>query len=50
MSINKPWHLTHRMPKNATIDQRVAWHKEHLKKCGCRKDIPKTLQKYFLNK
>jgi hypothetical protein len=23
------------MPKNATIQQRIAWHNEHAKVCGC---------------
>ena len=41
--INAAWHKAHRMPKNATIDQRVQWHLEHLKACGCRKDLPKTV-------
>jgi hypothetical protein len=24
------------MPKNATMEQRIAWHTEHVKHCGCR--------------
>lgn len=35
--INKEWHLKHRMPKNPTIEQRIAWHLEHRKNCACRK-------------
>ena len=42
--INAEWHKKHRMPKNATIDQRIEWHLEHLKNCRCRTDIPKNLQ------
>ena len=34
--LNKEWHLAHRMPKNATIDERIAWHLEHSKNCDCR--------------
>jgi hypothetical protein len=30
------------MPKNATLDQRVTWHLEHIVECGCR-EIPKTV-------
>jgi hypothetical protein len=24
------------MPAKATLDQRIAWHVEHAKHCGCR--------------
>lgn len=34
--INKEWHEANRMPKNATLAQRIAWHKEHVKHCTCR--------------
>lgn len=37
MKINKEWHLAHPMPKNPTMDQRIAWHLEHARHCGCRK-------------
>jgi hypothetical protein len=30
------------MPKNATMDQRIAWHLKHAKHCGCR-EIPRTV-------
>ncbi len=42
MKLNKEWHLKHRMPANATIEQRIAWHVEHQKNCSCR-PIPKKL-------
>jgi hypothetical protein len=35
-SINKDWHLAHPMPPKATLDQRVAWHLEHARRCSCR--------------
>jgi len=41
--LNKEWHLGHRMPKNATIEDRIAWHLEHSKNCGCR-PIPEKLK------
>ena len=41
--LNKDWHLAHRMPKNATIAQRIAWHLEHQANCSCR-DIPEKLK------
>jgi hypothetical protein len=37
MKLNKEWHLAHPMPKNPTLDQRIAWHIEHQKNCACRK-------------
>jgi hypothetical protein len=37
MKINKEWHLKHKMPKNPTPEQRIAWHIAHVKHCSCRK-------------
>ncbi len=42
MAINADWHRTHRMPKNPTTEQRIAWHVEHAKACSCR-PIPDKL-------
>lgn len=42
--INKAWHLNNKMPKNATIDQRIVWHLEHLKNCQCITDVPEKLK------
>ena len=36
MSINKNWHLSNKMPKNPTLEQRINWHIEHTKNCQCR--------------
>jgi hypothetical protein len=44
MSINKDWHLSHRMPKNPTLDQRVVWHVEHARHCSCRPPTGKILE------
>ena len=41
--INKAWHLKNAMAKNPTLEQRVAWHREHNKNCGCRPGFPKKL-------
>jgi len=49
MKLNKEWHLKHPMPKSATLDQRIAWHLEHKKICGCR-DIPEKLKKEIAKK
>ncbi|MEX1255568.1 MAG: hypothetical protein WEE64_14615 [Dehalococcoidia bacterium] len=42
MAINKAWHEAHRMPKNPSLEQRIAWHREHAKHCACR-PIPEKL-------
>jgi len=34
--LNKEWHHAHRMPKNATFEERIEWHLEHAKNCSCR--------------
>src|SRR5437868_631092 len=43
MSINREWHAANRMPKKATVAQRIAWHLEHQQECACR-PIPRTVQ------
>jgi hypothetical protein len=49
MKLNKEWHVTHRMPTNATLEQRIAWHIEHKKNCSCR-DIPDKLKLEMKNR
>lgn len=39
---NQAWHAQNRMPKNPSLDQRVAWHLEHARHCGCRK-MPESI-------
>jgi hypothetical protein len=39
--MNIRWHQRHVMPKNATLEQRIAWHREHQKHCSCRPMPPK---------
>lgn len=46
--INKEWHLKNRMPKNATLEQRIKWHIEHEKNCKCRK-MPEKIRKLIMN-
>ena len=40
--INAAWHEAHPMPKNPTLEQRVAWHIAHSAACGCR-PMPATV-------
>lgn len=34
--LNVAWHENHAMPKNPTTEQRLVWHQDHEKNCGCR--------------
>ena len=43
MKINEKWHQANKMPKNGTLKERMEWHIEHIKNCGCR-PIPEKLQ------
>lgn len=42
--MDKWWHVAHKMPKKASIEERIAWHAEHLKHCQCRTDYPEKLK------
>ncbi len=41
--LNAAWHEGHPMPKPATTAERLAWHQEHQKHCGCR-PMPASLR------
>jgi hypothetical protein len=41
--LNAEWHRAHRMPRNPTLEQRLAWHKEHSQHCQCRPAPPSLL-------
>ncbi len=43
MAINAAWHRANPMPRNATLDQRIAWHIAHAAACGCR-EVPAKLK------
>jgi hypothetical protein len=40
--VNRAWHEQHKMPSGATLKERIEWHVEHAKECGCR-PIPQGL-------
>jgi hypothetical protein len=40
--MNRDWHQQHKMPERATAAERIAWHIDHARNCGCR-PIPKQL-------
>lgn len=35
-NMNKQWHDLNKMPDKVTLEQRMRWHLEHAKQCGCR--------------
>jgi uncharacterized protein YdhG (YjbR/CyaY superfamily) len=41
--MNAEWHKAHPMPRGASLEQRIAWHREHQKRCACRPIPPKLL-------
>lgn len=43
MTINKEWHRGNPMPKKATLNQRIQWHADHTRECGCR-PIPPSIK------
>jgi mutator protein MutT len=49
MKINKNWHRKNKMPKNATLNQRIQWHVDHARECACR-PIPKNIQDKLLER
>lgn len=46
---NEDWHLKNPIPKNATGDERIKWHLENAKRCGCCEIPPKLLDKIRKN-
>jgi len=34
--LNKAWHARNPMPANASLVQRIAWHRAHASACACR--------------
>jgi hypothetical protein len=44
--INAAWHRANPMPKNPTMDQRIAWHTAHAEACGCRAIAGKLAEEF----
>jgi hypothetical protein len=42
-TINAAWHKENRMPKNPSLEQKIAWHLAHMKHCSCRAPHGKIL-------
>ncbi|MET3926158.1 hypothetical protein [Devosia sp. 2618] len=47
--INRAWHEAHRLPTNAKLDERIAWHLEHARECGCR-EMPEGVKQALLQR
>ncbi|HMV08448.1 MAG TPA: hypothetical protein PK325_14505 [Cyclobacteriaceae bacterium] len=43
--LNREWHIKHRMPANATLEQRVKWHDAQRRNCACRPVPPGLIRK-----
>jgi hypothetical protein len=50
LAINKEWHESNKMPENPVFEERVKWHIEHQKNCGCRPIPKKLLEQMTKNK
>ena len=35
MAMNQEWHSEHPEPRQATLEQKIRWHEEHARVCGC---------------
>jgi hypothetical protein len=44
--INAGWHKKNRMPKNAKLEDRIKWHKDHARFCACR-EAPESIKKLY---
>lgn len=44
MKLNREWHLEHKMPRNATLEERLHWHLAHAANCECR-EMPPSIRK-----
>jgi uncharacterized protein YdhG (YjbR/CyaY superfamily) len=42
--MNSAWHKKHVLPKGASLDRRIAWHREHQRRCGCRPIPPRLAE------
>ncbi len=45
MSINKVWHSKNKISPKATLGQKIQWHADHARECGCRPIPNSILQK-----
>jgi uncharacterized protein YdhG (YjbR/CyaY superfamily) len=41
--MNPEWHKKHVLSKGAALETRIAWHREHQKRCACRPIPPRLM-------
>ena len=44
MKLNKEWHLTHKLPRGASLEERLEWHLLHAENCQCR-EMPESIRR-----
>ncbi|RYE43910.1 MAG: hypothetical protein EOP21_07430 [Hyphomicrobiales bacterium] len=44
MKINRQWHEAHKLPRNASMEERLNWHVMHAENCGCR-EMPDSIRR-----
>lgn len=44
MKLNREWHLTHKLPRNASLEERLNWHMLHAENCRCR-EMPESIRR-----
>ena len=44
MALNREWHLTHKLGRKATLEERLTWHLKHAANCDCR-EIPPSIRR-----
>lgn len=44
MALNREWHLLHRLPRTAKLEERLDWHLAHAANCGCH-EMPESIRK-----
>ncbi|MGN6486789.1 MAG: hypothetical protein ACTHLT_03065 [Devosia sp.] len=44
MKLNREWHLAHKLPRNASLEERLNWHMLHAENCQCR-EMPDTIRR-----
>ena len=42
--LNREWHLQHKLPRSATLEERLDWHAMHAENCHCR-EMPETIRR-----
>lgn len=44
MKLNREWHLTHKLPRSASHEERLNWHVLHAENCQCR-EMPDAIRR-----